>query len=196
MPWKGTMTMTNMRRILLAAVGSALLAGWLGAGVPAAEEEFTIGEGKLTFTIPPGWTRKAPASRIVEAELAVPPAPGDTTPGRMTAMGAGGSIEENIRRWVGQFVGPGGKEVQPKLDKLSVSGCEVQIVDLSGTYKDSPGGPFAGGQTILRDNYRMLGAIIQTKEAGNYFLKLYGPKATIDQHAQAFHELVKSLKVK
>lgn len=187
--------MTHVRCALTTAVVAALLASWSAVPVPAGAEEFSIGDGKLTFTIPPGWTRKPPASRIVEAELSIPPAPGDTTPGRMTAMGAGGSIEENIRRWVGQFVGPGGAEVQPKLDKLSVSGCQVQIVDLSGTYKDAPAGPFAGGQTILRENYRMLGAIIQTPKAGNYFLKLYGPKATIDQHAQAFHELVKSLKV-
>jgi hypothetical protein len=42
----------------------------------------------------------------------------------------------------------------------------------------------------------MLGAIIQTKEAGNYFLKLYGPKPTIDQAEKGFQEMVKSLKVK
>jgi hypothetical protein len=58
------------------------------------------------------------------------------------------------------------------------------------------GGPFAGGKTIMRENYRMLGAIIQTKDKGNYFLKLYGPKATIDENEKGFQELVKSLKVK
>jgi hypothetical protein len=42
----------------------------------------------------------------------------------------------------------------------------------------------------------MLGAIIQTKDAGNYFLKLYGPKATINEAEKGFHEMVKSLKVK
>ena len=71
-----------------------------------------------------------------------------------------------------------------------------EIIDLSGTYKDSPAGPFAGGKTINRDNYRMLGAIIQTKDRGNYFLKLYGPKATIDENEKGFQEMVKSLKVK
>ena len=42
----------------------------------------------------------------------------------------------------------------------------------------------------------MLGAIIQTKDKGNYFLKLYGPKATIDENEKGFQEMVKSLKVK
>jgi hypothetical protein len=162
----------------------------------ASGSTFTIGEGKLSLTAPSNWTKKEPASRIVEVEFAVPPAKGDETPGRLTAMGAGGSVESNIDRWVGQFVGPGGAAPKPQRDKTNISGCDVEIVDLSGTYKDTPGGPFAGGKTVMRDNYRMLGAIIQTKERGNYFLKLYGPKATIDANAQGFQDMVKSLKVK
>jgi hypothetical protein len=157
---------------------------------------FTIGEGKLELTAPASWTKKEPASRIVEVEFAIPPSGGDQSPGRLTAMGAGGSVESNIDRWVGQFAGEGGAAAKAKRDKTTVSGTEIEIVDLAGTYKDSPGGPFAGGKTVMRDNYRMLGAIIQTKDRGNYFLKLYGPKATIDEHEKGFQEMVKSLKVK
>ena len=72
----------------------------------------------------------------------------------------------------------------------------METVSLTGTYEDSPGGPFAGGKKIKRENYRMLGAIVQTKTSGNYFLKLYGPKATIDENERGFQELVKSLKMK
>ena len=163
---------------------------------PAGGNNFTIGEGKLALTAPAGWTKKEPASRIVEVEFAIPAAKGDESPGRLTAMGAGGSVESNIDRWVGQFVGPGGAAPKPQRDKSNVGGCDVEIVDLSGTYKDTPGGPFAGGKTVMRDNYRMLGAIIQTKDRGNYLLKLYGPKATIDENEKGFQEMVKSLKVK
>jgi hypothetical protein len=163
---------------------------------PAKGSEFTIGEGKLALTAPANWTSKPPANRIVEVEFAIPPAKGDETPGRLTAMGATGTVEQNIDRWIGQFVGPGGSAAKPQRDKATISGCTVEIVDLSGTYKDTPGGPLAGGKPIMRDNYRMLGAIIQTKDQGNYFLKLYGPKATIDENATGFHEMVKSLKLK
>ena len=162
----------------------------------AGGQAVSLGEGKLTLTAPEGWTKKQPASRIIEAELATPPAKGDEIPGRLTAMGAGGSVEDNINRWANQFAGDGGTAPKPKLDKLTVSGAEVQIVDLTGTYKDTPGGPFAGGKTVMRENYRMLGAIIQTKDAGNYFVKLYGPKATINEAEKGFQEMVKSLKVK
>ena len=163
---------------------------------PAGGASFTIGEGKLSLTAPANWTKKEPASRIVEVEFAVPPTKGDESPGRLTAMGAGGSVESNDDRWVKQFVGPGGAAVKPQRDKSTISGCDVEIIDLSGTYKDTPGGPFAGGKEVLRDNYRMLGAIIQTKDRGNYFLKLYGPKATIDENEKGFQDMVKSLKVK
>ncbi|MDX1947559.1 MAG: hypothetical protein SFU86_19325, partial [Pirellulaceae bacterium] len=160
-----------MRQLL-----AALFVSFAACSV-VADEKFTVGEGKVTFTAPEGWKKVQPKTRIVEAEFEVPAAKGDETAGRLTAMGAGGDVETNISRWAGQFVGPGGEEVKPQIDKLMVDGNEVHIVALSGTYKDSPGGPFAGGKTVMRENYKMLGAICVTK-AGNYFVKLYGPKAT------------------
>lgn len=187
-----------MRKLPLIAA-TLLLAGlahFLSAqDQAAAPTPFTVG-GKLTFTAPAGWTKKTPANKIVEVEFATPAAKGEETAGRLTAMGASGSIEDNINRWIGQFAGEGGAAVKPKQDKLTVSGCEIQVVDLTGTYKDAPGGPFAGGKTTLRENYRMLGAIVTTKDAGNYFLKLYGPKGTIGEAEKGFQDMLKSLKVK
>ena len=184
--------------LVAATLALAIVAHFvLAQDKPAEKTPFSVGDnGKLTFTAPAGWTKKQPATKIVEAEFATPPAKGDETPGRLTAMGAGGSVEDNINRWIGQFAGEGGAAVKPKQDKLNVSGCEIHYVDLSGTYKDTAGGPFAGGKTTLRDNYRMLAAIVVTKDAGNYFLKLYGPKATITENEKAFSSLVDSLTVK
>jgi gluconolactonase len=179
-------------------LATILLIGLVALAASAQDKPgkaFTIGDGKLTLTAPATWTEKKPAINFIEAEYSIPPVQGDENPGRLTAMGAGGSVEDNVKRWADQFAVEGGA-AKPKVDKLTVSGAEIQLVDLSGTYKDSPGGPFAGGKTIMRNNYRMLGAIIQTKDKGNYFLKLYGPKATIDENEKGFQEMVKSLKVK
>src|SRR5262245_15156478 len=181
---------------VFALVAAGLAASGKAQDKNASERTLTLAEGKLTLVAPEGWMKKQPANRIIEAEYAVPPVKGDETPGRLTAMGAGGSVEQNVSRWVDQFVGEGDAAVKPKLDKLTISGCEVQLVDLAGTYKDTPGGPFAGGKPTLRENYRMLGAIIATKDAGNYFLKLYGPKATMAENEGKFMELVKSMKAK
>jgi hypothetical protein len=163
----------------------------------AGDRTVSLGDGKLTLTAPEGWTKKQPRfPGIVDAELEAPAAKGDDTAGRMTGGKLGGPVEDNINRWATQFAGEGGAAAKPKLDKLSFGGAEVQIVDLGGTYKDMPGGPVAGGKAVMRENYRMLAAIIQTKDAGNYFLRLYGPKATIGEAEKGFHEMVKSLKVK
>jgi hypothetical protein len=179
--------------LLVAATVLAASVAALAEDKPA-DRKFTIGEGKVAFTAAEGWKKVQPKSRIIEAEFEVPAAKGDEMSGRLTAMGAGGDVEANIARWVGQFAAPAGGEVKPQIDKLTVDGSEVQIVSLVGTYKDTPGGPFAGGKTVLREDYQMLGAICQTK-AGNYFLKLYGPKATIAENEKAFRSLVESMKV-
>lgn len=179
-----------MRTLLVATLALAAAA----ANLPAqdkAGETFTVGEGKVAFTAAGGWKKVMPKSRIVEAEFEVPAAKGDDAPGRLTAMGAGGDVQANIDRWAGQFAGG----PKPQIDKLTVDGAEVHVVSLAGTYKDMPGGPFAGGKTVMRENYRMLGAICITK-SGNYFLKLYGPKGTIDENEKAFRAMVESMDVK
>ena len=185
-----------MRTFAHSLVAAVALAGGLAAVAEdkPADRGFTVGEGKVAFTAVEGWKKVQPKNRIIEAEFEVPAAKGDEAPGRLTAMGAGGDVEANVARWVGQFVAPTGGEVKPQIDKLTVDGSEVQIISLAGTYKDTPGGPFAGAKPVMRENYQMLGAICQTK-AGNYFLKLYGPKATIAENEKAFRSLVESMKV-
>jgi hypothetical protein len=113
----------------------------------------------------------------------------------MTVMGAGGTVEANIDRWYGQFTQPDGKPTKDKATtkKIDVAGCKVTLVDIPGTYKDSPGGPFAGGQTVERPDYRMLAAIVETGDQGNHFLKFYGPAATVGKHAAGFQKMVEGM---
>ena len=160
---------------------------------------FTIGEGALSLEAPQGWKRVQPKSGIVETEFAIPSegVGADGTPlpaGRMTVMGAGGSVEQNIDRWYGQFSQPDGGSTKDKAStkRLKVAGRDVTLVDIPGTYKDAPGGPFAGGKTIDRPGYRMLAAIVEGPD-GNYFLKFYGPAATVEAHAVGFRTMVEGM---
>ena len=185
---------------MLATLLVCTLVSLAAADEPAAERTISLSEGKIKLQAPEAWTKKAPRSKIIEAEYAITAAKGDEQPGRMTAMGAGGAVEDNIKRWAGQFSAPGAGDVQPKIEKMQVGGQDVHWVDLSGTYQDAPTGPFAGGKVILRENYRMLGVIIEAKidgkTAGNYFLKFYGPAATVTENEKAFKGMVESLVVK
>ena len=163
-----------------------------------AERAISLGEGKLVLQAPEKWVRKEPRTRIVEHEFAVEGKKGQDA-GRVTVMGAGGSIEDNIDRWIGQFVQPDGKKSKDKakIDKKKIAGVPVHVVDIAGTYKDMPGGPFARGKTIDRADYRMLGAIVSGGPSiGNYFIKFYGPAEIVKENEKAFQKMVESLEKK
>ena len=155
---------------------------------------FTIANGAFSLEAPAGWKQVPPKSGIVETEFAVP-SEGDAAPGRMTVMGAGGSVQANVDRWYGQFTQPDGSATKDKATTktLKIAGCTITLVDVSGTFKDMPGGPFAGGQAVERPGYRMLAAIVETPDKGSYFLKFYGPGATVATHAEGFRKMVEGL---
>lgn len=163
--------------------------------VDPADRSITLADGALTLEAPKSWERRAPKSRIVEHEFATPKAEGDASEGRFTVMGAGGGVEANIARWVGQFSQPDGSATKDKTktQKMKIAETEVHFVDISGDFKDQAG-PFA--PAVMRENYRMLAAIVVTEKSGQHFLKLYGPKATIAAQEKAFQEMLNTLKVK
>ena len=92
-----------------------------------ADAEFTVANGEFSLAAPAGWKQVQPRSRIVENEFAIEPVKPDDQPGRMTSMGAGGSIEANIARWYGQFSQPDGSSTKDKagLKTLNIAGCKV-----------------------------------------------------------------------
>lgn len=156
---------------------------------------YTIADGGFSLAAPEGWKRVQPKSSIVETEFAIPSEGEGLQPGRMTVMGAGGSVQANVDRWFGQFAQPDGGDTKDKATtkKVKIAGCDVTIVDITGTYKDAPAGPFAGGKAVDRPDYRMLAAIVETPDRGNYFLKFYGPGKTVGKHADGFLAMVEGL---
>jgi len=182
---------------------SVVVLSFLSASVEIARGQ-AVAEDARTFTIagdgfaleaPAEWKRVQPKSGIVETEFAIPSAGDGLPPGRMTVMGAGGSVQANVDRWYGQFSQPDGSATKDKAitKTLKLAGCSVTLVDVAGTYKDMPGGPFAGGQAVDRPDYRMLAAIVETPDKGSYFLKFYGPAATVAKHADGFRTMVEGM---
>jgi len=190
----------TISRAALLAAGLAATTGLSRTAVaqPAVADNalaFTIADAAISLEAPTGWKRVQPKSNMIETEFSIPAAEGDAAPGRMTVMGAGGSVQANIDRWYGQFTQPDGSATKDKAStkKLNVSGSAVTLVDVSGTYKDMPGGPFAGGQAVDRPNYRMLAAIVEVPNRGSYFLKFYGPSATVSANADGFRKMVEGM---
>jgi hypothetical protein len=186
--WQEDERKNGMNRIQFTLPTLALLAP---LAVSAAEQTpvVSLAEGHIVLTAPAGWVRQEPRVRIIDAEFSVPAAEGDPADGRITIMAAGGSVQQNLDRWIGQFA----QTQRNQVDKVQIAGRELQRLDLVGTYKDQKT-PFT--PAVMRENYRMLGAIIPTDEHGNYFIKFYGPKATVTNHEEAFRKFLDSLQVK
>lgn len=113
-------------------------------------------------------------------------------------MQAGGSIEANIKRWIGQFSQPDGKATKEvaKVEEFEVDGTKVHWVDISGTFAESMGGgPFAPGKIVKREGHRMIGVIVVPKESrAQYFIKMTGKKDLVEKLAKDFQKSLKELK--
>lgn len=179
---------------LVVACGLMILFAKLTAAALAAQQQDrTIRLGDFQVTAPEKWARKPPQSRISSDEFAAPASQGDMADGRFTVTAAGGSVEDNINRWMGQFKQPDGSATKDsaKVTKEEIAGQTVHFVDISGTYDDRP--PFAPGGGVQREKYRMLAAVLQIK-GGNFFLKFYGPRLTVSENEKAFLDMVRGLK--
>lgn len=161
----------------------------------AGGKKILLGDGKVSMQSPAAWQSKKPRTNIVDFEFAIPAIEGDKIDGRVTVMGAGGSIEANVGRWVGQFVQPDRTPTlkRTQREKIEIAGQQVHLVDITGNYRDQPRGPF--GPTVKREKYRMLAAIIVTDKLGQYFVKAVGPRRTIAANEDAFKKMIKSLAV-
>jgi hypothetical protein len=193
----------SFSRAMTIGACSFMLIGSLAMKAAADEKsdrKIDLADGKILMTAPESWARKPPKVRFIDHEFAIPASKQDKEDGRVTIMGAGGTVDANLDRWIGQFKQPDGSETKnltPEADrKKTISGLEVHWVDLMGTYRDMPRpfDPAAG--SVERENYRMLAAIIMSPKLGNYFIKFYGPRQTVTDHAEAFHKMIEGLETK
>jgi hypothetical protein len=72
-----------------------------------------------------------------------------------------------------------------------VAGLNVTFVDFSGDFNDQRG-PFAPGE--LRQNYRMIGAVVPVK-GQLHFIQATGPQKTIASQTAAIHQFIRSVKL-
>ena len=186
-----TLLCSRFVRFVAIAFATQFIA-WSAAVAADPEPQHLSGaDGALQLDVPASWQPKQPAVNLIEHEFVVPPAEGDTASGRVTTMQAGGSIQANVDRWKGQFKLAGDQAA--KTDTLEVNELKIHRVDLRGTFLDRPR-PFGPGTP--RENYRMLGAVVETKANGLYFIKFYGPAKTVDQEEKHFDEMLHSIKTK
>lgn len=145
---------------------------------------------KFTMTVPANWKQQE-ASGMRQLQVSIPKIGADAEDGEMVGfiMPGGGGADANIQRWVGQMGGP--DSLKGKKNMKTAKGAEAIIAELEGTY--SAMSPRDGSPMAPKAGYKMYGAFIAT-EAGEVYLKLSGPKDTIEAQKAAFEKMVESFK--
>ena len=151
--------------------------------------------GNLLVRIPEGWRSRPPSSSMRIAEYVLPAPDGSDAGDAELAVfsGIGGSTDDNVDRWYGQFEQPDGTptaEVARRWEVSGGKGITATVVDISGTLKGGMG-PMAGK---VIPEFRMLAAIVR---AGNtvYHLKLTGSRVSVGLWTGDFERLVTSLEM-
>ena len=161
-----------------------VLAAVTAAGAAAVEGA----AAGVKWSAPAAWRLQA-ARPMRVATYEIPAAPGSEL-GECGVFhfgkGQGGSVEDNLARWVAQFE----PAAPPKKALRTVNGLRIHTVDVSGTYLAS-GGPMMQSQA-KKPGYRLLGAIVEGPQ-GLVFFKCTGPAATIGKAQADFESLVGSL---
>ena len=143
----------------------------------------------IHWTVPQTWTAQ-PKQQMRAATYRVPSPKEGVDPGDCGVFyfgkGQGGTVEENLNRWISQFEKGGKHEVSSK----DVNNLKVTTIRVTGTYL-APSGPMMESQD-KKAGYKLLGAIVEGPE-GLVFFKFTGPAQTVDANEAIFSQLVESL---
>lgn len=152
--------------------------------------------GPLSFEIGSSWQSTPPSSSMRVAQFSIPAAEGDPEPAELAIFqGIGGSADQNIERWIGQFQSPDGAE--PVRQEQTVNGLIVKTLNVKGTYTGAMGGPMSGGMGQVggggpKPNSQMLAAVVEGP-GGPWHFKFVGPEKTVAAHQAEFDKLISSL---
>ncbi len=175
-----------MLRTVLALTGLLLL-----AARPA------VGQATLRYDAPDNWTERPSQSSMRVTEFQLPRVPGDAEDAELVVFyfgGAGGSVEANLDRWIGQMEQPDGRSSYEVASTtgFDANGLAVTVLDVPGTYV-APISP-ASAERLNKPGFRLLAAVIETP-AGPYFFKLTGPIRTVARWDQPFSTFLRSVRV-
>lgn len=139
---------------------------------------------RFTFTVPEGWKKVPPPSPMRKAQLEVGDAAAKAEVTFFHFGGGSGSVADNVARWYAQFPG---SEATRKSETVEVKGAKITLVEAAGTFSSGmPGGP-----TTPMADYALRGAIIENPGSGDVYVKMTGPRATVEGASEAFRKMVK-----
>jgi len=140
----------------------------------------------LTAPKPVTWIWQPPQRQFAVAEYAVPGVENADQARIVAFEPIGGTLEQNINRWKGQFTMPDGSIVEPKLEQFEVDGMPITFVELYGNYRGMGTAGFSPDTLFIT-------AAIQSPQ-GQIFVRFIGPRITVEANREEFMAMIRGLK--
>lgn len=172
------------------------MTGWLSlliAATAAYADDAVVELDSLKSKVPAAW-KPQKAAGMRKHHFKIAKAAGEAEDAEVVVFffgkGQGGSADENIKRWKGQFKEPAAAKA--KVEKFKVGEVPVTILDISGTMiSRPPGDPTAPG--VEKPDFRAINVVFASPN-GPYFFNLRGPAKTVDDQKKAFEDWIKAFK--
>lgn len=151
----------------------------------------------IAFTIPAGWEKGTPSNkfRLAQYTFAGPGGPAEAVVFYF-GPGQGGGTDQNIRRWTGQFKSDDATTTALAGDTAFITqkdGLKLAMVKCAGTFDaGAMPGMAAGAATGPKPGYALFGLVVEGGPEGSLFIKITGPKTTLDAQGKALEDFAVS----
>lgn len=153
---------------------------------PVATAASTPAVPPLEYAFPGTWTKLGESQTGTKrAGYKVPKTGSDTEDAEVTVFffgtGSQGDPDRLSKEWFDQFDGDAASKAARKT--LDSPAGKVDFIEVMGTYK-VPLGPPVGPKKkspmqVVKEKWRLVGAVVHTRDRGNWFFKLVGPDETV-----------------
>ncbi len=151
----------------------------------------------LSWSVPAGFQKDAPANTMRIAQYRIPAGGGGAKDGELAVFffgaGSGGGTQANLERWAGQFKQDDGSDPMKKAKTetfTSAGGLKITTIEVTGRYESSGMG---GGPSYNEPGWMLYGAVVEG-QGGPWFFKAVGPEGVIDKNRGALQGLYKGLR--
>ncbi len=153
----------------------------------------------LLWDVPPTWTSNtARPGSAQKAAYRVPKAGDAKAEAEVVVVflgtGSVGDVDKTFGLWSAEFESP--DNAAPTRAPLDGGRFPIDTLEAAGKYKVGVG-PQVGRQKknpmqMMREHYRLVGAVVKTPDRGNWFFKMTGPEDTVAASRDAFLSMVRS----
>ena len=143
----------------------------------------------LSTQVPSSWESQRPRNDMRAVQMRVP-GEGDAGDASFVAFSSiGGSVNQNISRWIGQFASEDDRHLSPDIEEIKVGDVDVTIVTINGDYDGGSMSPDDTGS-----NRTMIQAIVIQPFGDQTFLRLLGPSETVEANREAFDRMISGIR--